>query len=75
MEDSRVDLDLFNAGAVELFERRYDAGFLACARGTVDEKMGEVSGLCLGGRGVSWGVGEWKGRLTRERKRSDKSSW
>ena len=36
LEDSRVDFDLFHAGAVELFESCDDSCFLSCAGGTVD---------------------------------------
>jgi hypothetical protein len=47
-EDACVDLDLFYAGPVECAERGYDAGFLAGAGGSVDEKVWEVAAGCLG---------------------------
>lgn len=47
LEDARVDLDFLDAGAVELFEGCDDAGFLAGARGAVDEEVWEVAALCL----------------------------
>lgn len=47
LEDARVDFDLFDAGAVELFEGGDDACFLACSRGAVDEQVGKVTALCL----------------------------
>lgn len=42
LEDTRIDLDLFDSRAVELFERRNDAGLLSGARRAVDEQVGEV---------------------------------
>jgi hypothetical protein len=47
LEDARVDFDLFDARAVELFERGDDAGLLAGAGGSVDEEVGEVAALGL----------------------------
>jgi hypothetical protein len=47
LEDARVDFDLFDAWAVELFERGDDAGLLAGTRGAVDEEVGEVAALGL----------------------------
>lgn len=47
LEDAAVDLDLLHAGPVEFLERGHDAGFLAGARGPVDEEVGEVAALCL----------------------------
>lgn len=47
LEDARVDLDLFDTGAVELFEGSDNAGLFASARGAIDEEMWEVAALCL----------------------------
>jgi hypothetical protein len=47
LEDACVDLDLFDTGTVELFERRDDARLLSCTRRTVYEEMWEVAALCL----------------------------
>ena len=52
LEDARVDFDFFHTWAVQFFEGGNDAGFLAGARGAVDEEMGKIAGLCLGG---DWG--------------------
>jgi len=37
LEDTRVNLDLFDTGTVELFESGNDARLLACTRRAVDE--------------------------------------
>jgi hypothetical protein len=47
LEDACVDLDLFDTGTVELFERRDDARLLSCTRRAVYEEMWEVAALCL----------------------------
>jgi hypothetical protein len=47
LEDARIDLDLFDAGPIELFESRDDAGLLACTGGAIDKEMWEVAALCL----------------------------
>jgi len=47
LEDARVDLYFFNTGPEELFERSDDTGFLAGARGPVNENVGEVATLRL----------------------------
>lgn len=49
LEDARVDLDLFNAGTVELLEGGDDTGLFAGAGRAVDQQVGEVAGLGLGG--------------------------
>jgi hypothetical protein len=64
LEDAGVDLDLFDAGAVELFQGCDDAGFLSCTRRAVDEEMGEVPALSL--REVSLDGGEGEGLDARE---------
>lgn len=46
-EDARVDLDLFDTGAVESFKGADDASFLAGAGWAIDEEMRKVSRLCL----------------------------
>lgn len=74
LEDTRIDFDLLNSRAVEFFESCDNSGFLASARGAVNKEVGEVAGLCL--TGLSWGCWlELRGRLTRERRRSERSSW
>lgn len=47
LKDAGIDLDFFDRGPVEFFERADDAGFFAGARGSVEEEVGEVAGLCL----------------------------
>ena len=49
LEDARVDFDLLYTGSVEFFQCCYNSCFLACARGPVDEEMGEVAALSLRG--------------------------
>lgn len=46
-KDARVDFDLFDAGTIEGFEGRDDAGFFAGAGGAVNEEVGEIARLCL----------------------------
>lgn len=48
LENACVDLDLFDTGAVQFFQRSYNPGLLASARGSVDEQMWEISALSLG---------------------------
>lgn len=52
LEHAGVDLDLLDAGAVQLAEGSYYASFLAGAAGTVDEEVRKVAALGLKG-GVS----------------------
>jgi hypothetical protein len=47
LEDSRVNLYLFDTGPVELFERGNNASLLPRAWGPVDKKVREVSALRL----------------------------
>ena len=47
MEDAGVDLDLLDAGTVELAKGGYYASFLAGARWAVNEEVGKVAALCL----------------------------
>jgi hypothetical protein len=47
LEDTGVDLDLLDTRAVEFFERCYDTRLLACTRRSIDQKMREVTALCL----------------------------
>ena len=47
LEDSCVDLDLLDSGAVEFFESRDNPRFLACARWSVYKEVREVATLCL----------------------------
>lgn len=47
LEDTRIDLDLFDTRAIEFFEGCDDARFLACSRRAVYEEMREVAALCL----------------------------
>lgn len=47
LEDTGVDFYLLDAGPVQLFQCRDDAGFLASSRGAIDEEMGEVAALGL----------------------------
>ena len=47
LEDAGVDLDLLDTRAVEFFERCNDTRLLACPRRSIDQKMGEVTALCL----------------------------
>ena len=56
LEDSGVDLDLFDAGAVEGAQGGEDAGLFACAGWTEEEEMGEVGrgGLEVGSWSVLW---------------------
>jgi hypothetical protein len=49
LEDARVDLDLLDSGAVQFFERGYDASLLSCSGGSVDKEMREVVALGLYG--------------------------
>jgi hypothetical protein len=47
LEDTRIDLDLLNSRAIELFEGCDYASLLAGARWTIYEEMWEVTALCL----------------------------
>jgi len=47
LEDTGIDLDLFDTRTVELAEGGDDACFLAGARGAIDEEMRKVAALCL----------------------------
>ena len=49
LEDSAVDLDFLYTSTVERAKGCRDSCLLACSRGTVDEKMREVSALRLRG--------------------------
>jgi hypothetical protein len=52
LEYARVDLDLLDTWTVELFQRGDDARFLPGTGRTIDEKMWEVTALCLEGRAL-----------------------
>jgi hypothetical protein len=47
LEDTRIDLDLLNAGAIKLFEGCDYASLFAGARRSIYEEMWEVTALCL----------------------------
>jgi hypothetical protein len=47
LEDARVDFDLLDTRTVELFQRGDYARFLPRAGRAIDEKMWEVTTLCL----------------------------
>lgn len=47
LEDTCIDFDLFNTGAIEFFEGCDDTRLLTCSRRAVYEEMGEVAALCL----------------------------
>lgn len=47
LENTSVDLDLFDTRTVQLLESRNNAGLLACARRSVNEEVREVTALCL----------------------------
>lgn len=47
LENARINLDLLNAGTVELAEGGDNAGFLAGTGWSVDEEVGEVAALGL----------------------------
>lgn len=47
LEDASVNFDLFDTGAVEFFQCRYDSGFLARSGGAVDKKVWKVAALRL----------------------------
>lgn len=46
-KDARVNLNLFDAGTIECFEGADDASFLAGTGWAIDEKVREVTRLCL----------------------------
>ena len=76
LEDACVDLDLFDTGAVELFECGDYARLLSCAGRTVYEEMWEVATLRLHNVAL---VAAFDGAcgwfLTRARRRSESSGW
>lgn len=75
MEDASVYFDLFDAGPIEFFEGRDDAGFLACAGRSVYEEMGEVAALGLDEVVlVCVGAVDMEGP-TRALRRSESSGW
>ena len=74
LEDSRVNLDFFNARSIELLERGDNASFLPSPRRPVDEEVGEVSALRLG-EDEYLGCGEEERIPTRDRRRSERSRW
>ena len=74
LKDTGVDLYLLDTRAVELFERCNDTRLLACTRRSIDEKMREVTTLCL------WfceleKAAHAQETLTRALRRSDSSGW
>ena len=83
LEDARIDLDFLDTGAVELFEGCDDTCLLSGTRGTVDEKVREVTALRLredleccpsrSKRNKRLRVSQ-KSERTSDRKRSDKSA-
>lgn len=76
LEDARVDLDLFDTGAVKLFECGDYARLLSCAGRTVYEQMWEVAALCLHNVALVAAIdGACQCFLTRARRRSESSGW
>lgn len=73
LEDSVVDLDFLDAGAVQFLERCDCACFLARAGGAVYQEVWKVAAL---GLGVLDEVGEGHDRLiTRDLNRAERSWW
>jgi len=48
LEDTRIDFYLLDTRAEKGAEGGCYPSLFACARGTVDEEMGEVTAVCLG---------------------------
>ena len=47
LENARVDFDLFDSRSIQFLECRYNSSLFACTRGAINQKMREISTLCL----------------------------
>jgi hypothetical protein len=76
LENARINLDLLDTGAIELFECCDNACLLASTRGSVYEKVWEITALSLiGGLLELFIYGCEAILLTRALRRSESSGW